>query len=511
MFALAVIMIFSLCACGSNPSADDIDDNASANASDKVPPTTNDKGETSLVFTQFCIPPTLDTGSVNEFNATRINYMVYDFLVDKDNQGNWVPSIATSWEQVDSMTWKFEISDQFVFQNGEPLEMDDIIFSFERLKTAPAAAVYASKVASASYEDRVVTFTLVEEDNSIIPQLVNGMFIVDKSYVEEVGEDALNNKPIGTGPYAVTFYDPATKAVLHTWEGYPFEKPAIDEITVTTGADSSVRYIQLETGEASLAGQMSYLDFQRAEEDGRFECKEYADVGVAAIKFNVTKPPFDNKNLRLALAYALDRETFCSISLGAVPAYSMVASALPEYSKASTVPEYNLDKAVELLAAEGYSTSNPLEFTVTTFMNETALEAYQSVLSSIGVNMHINAVNSGSYSEAESTKNYDALFSRYINRSCSAMEEVMYYVSWGNKNTTGFANAEIDALGKEILSSTDQAVIKEDFAKLQELAGAEMHMLPICTPHSWYIYHKNVSGLDFLPNGLFFMENASYN
>lgn len=471
----------------------------------------NGDGSKAISIVLFHVPPTLDTGSVNEFNATRVNACIYDYLVDKDIDGNWVPSVATSWKQVDNTTWTFNISDQFVFQNGEPLEMEDIVFSLERLKTAPAASVYANGVAEATYEGQVLTIKLKKPDNSVIPQLLNAMFIVNKSYIQEVGEDGLNIKPIGTGPYKVSSYDPATKAVLTTWEGYPFEKPDIEQITVLGGADSSARYIMIETEAVQFGGVLNYLDGQRAAKDGRFAVADISDVGVAAIKFNLTKAPFNNANVRKALAYALDREMYCQVAQGSTPAYSMVAASIPESTKASTIPEYDLEKAKKLLAAEGYSTSSPLQFDVTTFMPETALEAYQSVLASIGVKMNINSVQVGAYTDAETSGNFEALYSRYVNRSRSPMEEVQYYVSWGSKNTTGYSNARVDELGKIIYNSVDSAEISKCFAELQEIAGEDLHMLPIMTPHSYWAYSKALENVKISPNGIFDMSTFVYN
>lgn len=490
---LIATLIFVCGACGAQKDTD-VDTNVVAD------------DEKAITITLFQVPPTLDTTSVNEFNATRLNYAIYDFLVDKDVDGNWIPSIAKSWEQVDELTWTFEIDDRFIFHNGELLTMDDVIYSFEHLRTGAATVSYASGVESATYDGWTLTFKLMEPDNSIIPQVVNALFIVNKEYCEATGDDAWNIAPIGTGPYKVVQYEPSVQAILHTWEGYPFNEPDIKQITVRGGADANARYVMLETEQAQFGGVLDYLNGQRAEKDGRFGVTSIADVGVAAMKFNVTKAPFDDVRVRQALAYALDRDTYCAVAEGSTPAWSMVAANFDVSTKASTMPEYDLTKAQALLEEAGYSTSKPLEFTVTTFMNEIALATYQSTLANIGIKMNIENVQTGAYVNAESSGNFEALYSRFVTRSLSPFEEVQYYASWGNKNTTGYKNDKVDELCKVIISSTDDNEISEKFAELQEIAGADIQMLPIMTPTSYWANQKSIKNVEFIPNGLFYLE-----
>lgn len=459
-----------------------------------------ESGSGAIAVKEFKVCDSLDHTSASNMVAMRYARNIYDGLVFIDENLEWQPAIATSWEQVDATTWKFEISDQYIFQNGEPVEMEDVVYSVERLAETAMVSAAGKMVSEVTYEGRTLTIKLAEPDNSVMPTILSWIVILNKSYIDEKGEDGLHLEPCGTGPYKVVEFIPATKLVLETWEGYPFKQPEIQQITVTGETEKENAYIAVETGLADIAFNLEYKHGVKAREDPELEALDSFDVGCAAILFNVNKAPFDNPNVRKALAHAMDREAFCAIAEGSVPVYSMVASILDEYVASDSMPEYDLEKAKALLAAEGYDESNPLKFECITFMTETALEAYQATLSSIGVEMTINFTSVGVVTDALGSGSFDCQYSRFMNRTCQAMEDLGYYETGNNKNPTGYSNAEVDALIQTIRTSTDDAEVKEAFTQVQMIAAEDLHMLPICMPCNAFVYSSKLDNVVLRPN-----------
>lgn len=457
-------------------------------------------------------PDTLDPCASPNLITQRISKNVYDGLVFIDKDLNYQPAVATSWEQVDSLTWVFEISDKYVFQNGEPLEMEDVVYSILRLKDTALVSEAASGIADVTYEGRTLTVTLKEENNSVMPIVLCWLCIMNKSYVDEMGDDALNLKPCGTGPYAVTSYDPANKVVLEAWDGYPFEQPDIKKITFVGDTESANRYIAVETNQSQMCSNLGYTDGMRAKEASGIEVAEVPDVGVAAILFNTVSGPCANANVRKALAYAMNRDDWCAISQGCIPIYSMIAASLPEYAgSAEQYPAYDLDKAKELLEAEGYTVANPLVLECYTHMSETALESYQAILSTIGVTMNINNVGVAAYQDATASGDYDLLFSRYMNRTNVALEDLDYYAADTSKNPTGYQNDEIEALIVTAKTSSDASEVQAAFEEIQAIAAEDLHMLPICTPMNYWAYSSALGNVLIRQNGMLSFYDITLN
>ena len=151
---------------------------------------------------------------------------VYDNLLNCNLDFSLQPGVIASWEQPDELTYKLTVGDGFMFQNGEPLEVEDVVYSLTRLENVSQTADLYAQIDSVSAEGNVVTIVLKEANSGFIRDLVE-VPVLNKSYCEEVG-DAYANAPIGTGPYVMTEFVPGEKAVLTAWADYPGQKASIE-------------------------------------------------------------------------------------------------------------------------------------------------------------------------------------------------------------------------------------------------------------------------------------------
>lgn len=492
---LVLTMAISLAGCGGGETAvktDSGSDGSKANASK------------AITVAVWAVPNSFDTVAKPNTVMTSLVRSVYDYLVRIDKDLNYAPAIAASWKQIDSVTWNFEISDKYVFQNGEPLEMDDIVFSILRFRDEPQTSEIGNAIKDVTYEGQTLTVTLKEPNNSVVPRLLAELFIVNKSYIEEVGEEGLHKAPIGTGPYKVAKYVPGVSCELSTWDGYPFDQPVIEKITMIGVNEKSNIYISAETGQSQLGGDIEALDAERAKENPDLSIIEYNDIGVGFMDFNVTKAPFDDPNVRRAIGYALDRESFCSVIPGSTPAYSMIASAFKnEYYQSKNMPGYDIEKAKEMLAKAGYNESNPLEFDVIIFFPEPALQIYQGMLRSIGVTMNINLVEHGVYLDMRDTLKYQASYTRRVNKTGTALKDISYYGSKGSLNNTGYSNARVDELIGLLLTETDVEKLHKAYIELQDIVAKDMPYVPVMTPCSFWVKNNELKKTVHLYNGIF--------
>lgn len=112
---LAIVMAFSLAACGNaEPAGDD-----------------GSEAKTEIVAALNSVPGNLDISATMGVALLSVSPHIYDYLIDMDEDYNFIPAIATSWERVDDTTWTFECDvSGYTFSNGDPLEMDDITYSW---------------------------------------------------------------------------------------------------------------------------------------------------------------------------------------------------------------------------------------------------------------------------------------------------------------------------------------------------------------------------------------------
>jgi len=472
----------------------------------------NSTVRTEVTAALSSIPNNLDISTTMGTSLLTIAPHVYNFLVGLDENYNFTPGVAKSWEKVDDLTWTFEIGEGFVFSNGEELEMEDIIYSIERLRDCAPMASYMSNIESASYEGRTLTVKMVEPNNLTIRNIFPTLCpILNKSYCEEHGEKAILNAECGTGPYKVVEYIPGDKVVMEVREDYPFEKPEIKKITFRQIAEQANRYIALETGEVQFATELAYKDFERAKENKNLNASSMPASGLTFITMNTKKAPFDNLNVRLAMAHAMDRDAWVAITEGVTPLYTMVSGAFEECSqKPAGIPEYDLAKAKALLEAEGYNESNPLSFEIQIYQSSPAIEAYQATLKSIGVNASIKMYERGTVVTMLRNGEGDMTLLTLYSVAGTPLFEAGAYRNGDMRNFAQFENDELNDLINKALAAETEEKMNSYIVQANEASVKYMPYIPVCNQVLYTAMDSALDGVLVRPDSSFNFTNASY-
>lgn len=469
--------------------------------------------EISVAFYQF--PNSLDPLSEDLIANFSIVYHVYDRLVRFDPESNeWLPGIAKSWERIDGSTWQFEINLDYVFSNGDPLTMDDIVYSILRLKDVPKQAESGSMIEDVSYEGTTLTLKGVNADNTMATRVLSAAVIVNKNYLENGGDEALYMKPIGTGPYVVTEFTPGSSATIELRDDYPFEKPAIDKINFMYIAETASRYAALETGQIQFANQFTPFELAMAEDDPNLMTTSGKSRLVYTIMFN-NRDIFSNKNLRLAMVYAFDRDSFCALNGGRIPNKSTLFNGYDElYYESDKLPEYDIEKAKELLAAEGYGPDNPLKVEV--LINSTGdpgIEMYQSALKTIGVDLTINIAEFSVYLAAEGAGDFDLVYTPIMNRGNTPLTDLDRYdnTMFGSRNISLYTTEEVQQIIETMRFEEDEAKLKEMAIQLSDIVAEDVPMIAVYQLEAHCAYDKNLEGVTIDRNRIILFHDATYN
>lgn len=481
-----------------------------AGCAPKAPPETAERDSLFVAFSS--IGNTLDAAFANSTNVTIATSHIYDYIIAVDEDFNFEPAVASSWEQVDNKTFKFTVGDGFVFHNGDPLEIEDVIFSIERLRDIPKCASFMSNIDKVEATGpKEVTITLVEPNSSTIRALMGAAHVYNKAYCESVGEDYAN-KPIGTGPYKVKNFVPGDKLELEAWEDYPFQKPAIKHLTFKVIEEVANRYISLETGEAQFA-TISYQDMERAEKNEKVKVVSKKTTNTAFISMNNKKAPFDNKNVRLAMAYATDREGLAEVQGGATVIYSMTPPMFSTYYESPNMPKFDLAKAKALLEAEGYGPNNPLKFEAWIYGgNSAVMEAYQADLKSIGVEMEIRNLEFGVFLEGMANGEYQMLAGSWNNTTGDPLTAIENYWSgsFGSSNISFFENARCDELYDIAKAAPDEETLKAAAQEVQEIAASEVPIIPTFSNMAIFAMDKDLEGVRIYGSSVYSFRNAYF-
>ena len=459
----------------------------------------------SITIRLVSIPNTLDCYAAGTIDCEEISKLLYDLVLEPDPQtGAPQPGIVKEWETPDDLTVILTIGEGYMFQNGDKLLPEDIIYSIEenREHSLGGHAFASIKNMEAEGDNKVIIH--LESPFVDTVTALTSVYVYDKSYCESVGDDWAN-KPVGTGPYKLREYVPGSKVVLEAWEDYPFEKCYMDEYTFLCMEEDSAAYIALESGDVD-ATAISIADYDRAKENKDVTVYEGDTITLYQVWMNVSKPPFDNLNLRKAMAYAYNTDGFLALNKLMTKTDSFVPRQADFYYSAPNAISYDLEKARELLEAEGYSTANPLKIELITYAGEKtrqAYEAYQLELKQIGIEMEITTMEFGAYLDKMYKGEFEVISDDWsIPLFLMNYMAMLYSGSHGDYNGTFFTDQRCDELYHIAAGSATDPQVGIDAAKeLQEIAWEQVPFIPTFSPKMYFVADTDIKGVELQNNG----------
>jgi len=450
----------------------------------------------------------LDPSEANALTTTTIANHIYDNLLVCDGDFVLQPGVAASWEQPDELTYVLTIGEGFVFHNGENLEMEDVVYSITRLENiAQTAALYA-QIDNVTSEGNQLIIKLKEANSGFIRELTE-VPVLNKSYCEEAGADYAN-KPVGTGPYTLSEFVPGEKAVLTAWADYPGGKPSIQTLTFTAISEDSTAYMAVEAGDADVT-VVAATDYERVKANENLTFYETETTTTAFVAMNTQAAPFDNVNVRRAMAYAYNKEGYLNVKGENFYTIDSMFPKMTEYyhSSKDTI-SYDLEKARELLAGEGYNEGNPLTFEIALYNEDPVMQAYQADLAAIGVQVELTTLEFGVFLDNMVNQNFQMLTGSWgdVTGNPLTSAECYWSGSFGSQNIAFYENTVCDDLYYVARTSSDSEEVVDACRQIQDIAWQDVPMFPTFGRTEAYAYNKNLTGIAIYPSGILSFRTA---
>ena len=259
-------------------------------------------------------------------------------------------------KKVDDKTYQVTIREGAKFHDGTPVTTEDVAYSFERVLDPANKALFAQFIffidSVKALDEKTVEFKLNTAFNGFGPR-ISVVKVVPKA-LASADQSAFDAKPVGTGPYKFVSAAKDDKIVFARNDDYNGTKPALaKDMTWFLLSDASARVTAMQSGRVQAIEDVPYLDVDALK--AKVEVESVQSFGLMFLMFNLSRAPFDKKEVRQALHYALDKEAIIKTALlgNASAATSFFQEGHPEYQKASTVYGYDAEKAKSLLAAAG--------------------------------------------------------------------------------------------------------------------------------------------------------------
>lgn len=447
----------------------------------------------------------LDPQNHVDYYSYLADVQIYDSLLYLDDFTNeYVMKLATSMEWNDDATkLTVKIKEGVKFTNGEELKASDVKFTIDR---AIASEIYGSRVAMIDscnvIDDYTVEIVLVNP-YAPINSVLQGLFIVSEKAVTAAGSDYGNDveSVVGSGAYKIASWDKGQGYTFVRNEDYHGDAAFIKDITVKIIPDASTAIVALQNGEIDYIWELPPTQVRNLEDAEGVQIISSDTMNTAAILLNCSKPPFDNVDLRRAVAYAIDRDeaTLVATDGTAKALNTYVAKGAFGLDETITAPARDIEKAKEYLVKAGYP--NGLKIKILTQDDEAAkyMPVIQANLAEIGITAEIETLEwNASYDKKFA---YDYELSDFIvsNRYLDTDFLYLWFKSDSSNNLAGFKNAELDKLLIAGRSETDPDKRIAIYKSAQEIMRDEVAEIPIFQSVGFSAAAEGLEGVVYKP------------
>lgn len=469
-------------------------------------------------------PDTLDPHHASGTWENRIIGDMFMGLTTEAADASVIPGAAESWTvSDDGLVYTFTLRDHS-WSDGTAVTADDFVFAMRRLLEPETAAEYASimytlknakalneasmegmeNLGVAAIDDRTLEITLEYPAPYFIEQLTHyTAFPIPKHKIEELGEDWVKPENIvSNGAYTVTEWVPNTHVRSEKNAAfYDADNVAIDSVVYYPSEERNAATKQFRADEIDLQYDFASEQIDWLKENMPDETRVSPYLGIYYYPINTAKPPFDNVDVRQALAMAIDREAITDkvLKTGEIPAYSFVPPNAGDYGEPAYVDWQDLSyedrvaEAKELMAGAGFGPDNPLELQLrynTSENHKKVAIAVAAMWKQIGVQAELfNAEVKVHYNDLQQG-NFDIARAGWI-ADYNDPQNFLYLMETdtGPLNYAQFSNADYDSLMDQADVETDPAKRNDLMRQAEAIAMAEMPNIPI----NYYISKNLVS------------------
>ena len=460
----------------------------------------------------FAIPSfdTLDIHMSGDGNAMGVAWLLGATLVARDNEANYHPWLATSWEtSEDNLLWTFHLRDDVSYSDGRPLTAADYAWTITRLLDPETGAPQAGRLRSVSHAVAVDDTTLevhMKEPFPLLLEHLSNTGVVQPyhpEFYEEAG-DQFGREFVGVGPYMLEEMATGESVTLvrnpdFNW-GPPFvmnQGPYhIERIEFVIIPEPSTVLAGLETGEIDYAGVQA-SDVAHLRTLDHLTILEAPWQGMyPALHINMGKAPFDDIRVRQALNHALDRQLLVDVILEGHgrPQYGPLSSTIGGYWEGVEEIGYRYDpeRAQALLAEAGFADGLEIEFKCLTPSFNTLCEVIQQLFSDVGITAEIVLVDASVFFGDALAGNYDVMTLGYGASESDILYRWFHTSRGGALNPSRAADPELDS----ILDNTRSDIANRDMwvNEAQRHLVEQAYVVPIYGPLTFVAVNNRVEG-----------------
>ena len=466
-------------------------------------------------------PTNLDPRVGLDAQSERIDDLLFDDLLTRDEHLNVGPGLAHSWEIPDPLTYIFHLHPGVKFHDGRPLTARDVKWTFDSLLQGKIRSTKAAAYRLVDHidapDDLTVIFHLKEPFATLLWNLSGGaMGIVPYGSLDEI-----SRQPIGSGPFRFVRSEQDRDVAIARNDDYWGLKARLARVVFNVAPDTTTRALELRKGSADIAINAFTSDtVLTLEREPSLQVLRAPGTVLSYMAFNMRDPILKDARVRQALAYAIDRRPMLQyLSRGfARPAYSILPPESWAYNGDVPRYDYSPEKARQLLDAAGYPVVNGVRFhlamkTSTEESTRLMTAVLQQQLRVVNIVLDIRSFEFATFFSDVTHGSFQLYSLRWIggNEDPDIFEYVFHSAKFppNGANRSYYANPRLDALIDQARAELDQNTRKQLYAEIQMILAEQLPYINLWYQDNVLVSSRRVKNLTLNPSGNYdFLKTA---
>lgn len=477
------------------------------------------KNSNKLVVAIQASPVTLDPRLATDAEGDKISSLMCDGLYIRDNKLENSPNLAERFETISDTSYKFYLRPDLKFSDGTPLTADDVVYTYRSVIDGKVISPFKSSFERiATIEAESPTVVKVEMKAAYAPFLtIFTRGIVSRAAVEQKGEK-FGMEPVCSGPYKLIKFVPDSVVELAVNEDYFGEKPRLAGIEFQIIKDDNIRVMKLIKGDVDLVQNgISPMLIESVMKNPNLTKLEDTSVVVTYMGLNLSDPILAKKEVREAIAYAIDRDEVINHRWKglAVKANSVLSPANWAYDPGLMQYPYDPVKANKLLDAAGlkdkdgggdlkrfklvYKTTN-----VKDRIDIARLISHQ--LEKVGIATKVEPYEWGTFFKDVKSGNFQLYTLSWVGvTEPDIFFDILHSTQWPpvGLNRDRYKNSRVDELVEKGRVTMDQAERKKIYAEIQKIVLEDLPLIPLWYEKNVVIYRKDLKNVSLRPDAFY--------
>lgn len=431
---------------------------------------------------------------------------LFDTLIHIDSDSMALgPGLATDWDERDPLDLRLEIRTDTRFHNGDPVTVDDVVFTLNHLATSARAERFTNPSAH-DWIDRAERLSstrlriLAKHPQPIRMVRLGWMPILSREFHARAGSRGLAQRPIGSGPYRIQAIVPGQQIDLarHALYRGPKEGAEIDRIEVRVLPDAETRVAELMAGAVHWDFGLTLDQAEALRRDPALVVHDSSTFRVAVLQMDATgtagQPALADRRVRQAIAHAIDRPGIVR-HLWRQSADAVLDSYCPPDLPGcgqGKVKRYAFDpaRARALLAEAGYPSGFEVSLSAVSPRPDVAVIA--SNLRDVGLDVRVNIYPAATYARMRDSRRLQLTYTAFGGAQLGDLIAGVYDYHYTGGSRDMARDPMVAALVKEGMTTVDPVARQMIVDRLEPYLAEQMYNLPINVWSRPYVMSRRI-------------------